>query len=83
MTNNRHAYDNLMKSIDEVGSVPCQDLPDVFFPEDFLTKDMKERAADTAKQLCATCPVRLQCFEYAIVSKERFGVWAGTMPSER
>ena len=83
MGDNRHAYDRLMKSIDEVDSVPGQDLPDVFFPEDFLTKDMKEKAAETAKQLCATCPVRLECFEYAIVSKEPFGVWAGTLPSER
>ena len=83
MGDNRHAYDRLMKSIDEVDSVPCQDLPDVFFPEDFLTKDMKEKAAETAKQLCATCPVRLECVEDAIVSKEPFGVWAGTLPSER
>jgi WhiB family redox-sensing transcriptional regulator len=83
MGNNRHAYDRLMKSIDEAGSVPCQDLPDVFFPEDYLTKDMKERAAQTAKALCDSCPVKMQCFEYAIVAKERFGVWAGTLPGER
>jgi len=83
MSNNRHAYDRLMKSIDEAGSVPCQDLPDVFFPEDYLTKDMKERAAQTAKALCDSCPVKMECFEYAFVSKERFGVWAGTLPSER
>jgi hypothetical protein len=83
MGNNRHAYERLMNSIDEAGSVPCQDLPDVFFPEDFLTKDMKERATQMAKQLCSTCPVRLECFEYAIVGKERFGIWAGTLPGER
>lgn len=83
MANNRHAYDRLMKSIDEAGSVPCQDLPDVFFPEDYLTKDMKEHATKIAKALCAQCPVRMECFEYAMVGKERFGVWAGTLPGER
>jgi len=83
MTNRRHAYTRLMESIQEVGPVPCEELPDVFFPEDFLTKDMKEKAAETAKQLCDVCPVKMQCFEYAMVGKERFGVWAGTLPSDR
>lgn len=83
MRDNRHAYDRLMKSIDDAGRVPCEDLPDVFFPEDFLTKDMKAKAAETARELCKSCPVRLQCFEYAVVSGEPFGVWGGTLPGER
>lgn len=31
------------------------------------------RAAD----ICFTCPIRLQCLEFACASGERFGVWGG------
>jgi hypothetical protein len=79
----RAAYERLNNAIDLVGEVPCQSLPEVFFPDDFFTKDMKQRATRTAQQLCATCPVRLACFEYATIAEEPFGVWAGTLPSER
>jgi len=84
MSNQRQeSFHRLSAAIDEAGEVPCQRLPEVFFPDDFLTKDMKEQAAEMAQSFCATCPVRLECFEYAMVSKERFGVWGGTLPSDR
>jgi len=84
MSNHRQeAFHRLNNAIDSVESVPCQDLPEVFFPDDFLTKDMKEQAAQMAQKLCATCPARFECFEYAMVAKERFGVWGGTLPSDR
>jgi hypothetical protein len=84
MSNDRQkSFNKLNEAINKSGPVPCEALPEVFFPEDFLTKDMKEQAAQMAQKLCATCPVRFECFEYAIVAKERFGVWGGTLPSER
>lgn len=30
-----------------------------------------------AKRACAGCPVRLQCLGYAVMAKERWGVWGG------
>ena len=36
-----------------------------------------------AKTLCSTCPVRLECLEYAQRAPERFGVWGGTDEGER
>lgn len=40
-----------------------------------------------AKQVCAKCPVRAQCLEYALSgvssSLYDYGIWAGTTPSER
>lgn len=62
---------------------PCQDLPDIFFPEDFPDKETRERAIRLARTMCATCPVKLQCFQYAIEAKEPYGIWAGTLPHER
>ena len=35
-----------------------------------------------AKQVCANCPVRLDCLEYAIDADE-FGIWGGLDQEER
>lgn len=39
--------------------------------------------AKTAKQICAACPVRLECLEYAVSANERYGVWGGLSYKER
>jgi WhiB family redox-sensing transcriptional regulator len=36
---------------------------------------------EAAKAVCAGCVVREECLEYALVNRERFGIWGGT--SER
>lgn len=36
-----------------------------------------------AKAVCALCPVRIQCLNYAIENNERFGIWGGLTPHER
>ena len=36
-----------------------------------------------ALSICATCPVRAQCLDYAIRNRETSGIWGGTTPEER
>lgn len=36
-----------------------------------------------AKAVCARCPVRDECLEYALAIDERWGIWGGLLPSER
>ena len=36
-----------------------------------------------AKALCAACPVRQECLEYAIQNDVRDGIWGGRTPVER
>lgn len=36
-----------------------------------------------AREICASCPVRLECLEFALARKERFGMWGGLTPIER
>jgi Transcription factor WhiB len=36
-----------------------------------------------AKAMCARCPIRQQCLDYAIDSHEAYGIWAGTSEEER
>lgn len=36
-----------------------------------------------AKNICAGCPVRNLCLEYALDNEEDFGIWGGLTPRER
>lgn len=50
--------------------------PDMFFPE-------KGGSTREAKRVCASCPVRAECLEYALDNDERYGVWGGLSERER
>lgn len=39
--------------------------------------------AEAAKAVCALCPVREACLEYAVVAREKDGVWGGLTARER
>ena len=51
--------------------------PTVFYPVS------DEDEALEAKQICATCPVRVACLEYALAAREKHGVWGGATERER
>ncbi len=36
-----------------------------------------------AKAVCAGCPVRAECLEFALANDERWGVWGGTSERQR
>jgi WhiB family redox-sensing transcriptional regulator len=48
----------------------------VFFP-------VSDEDAGQAKAICAQCPVREACLEYALATRERDGVWGGATERER
>jgi WhiB family transcriptional regulator, redox-sensing transcriptional regulator len=52
--------------------------PDAFYP---VSED--ESAAEPAKAVCALCPVREPCLEYALTVREKHGVWGGLTERER
>lgn len=55
----------------------CLDMdPDVFFPTDTA-------GVVAAKRICAGCPVRVECLEWALEHGERWGVWGGASERER
>jgi len=56
----------------------------VFFPPTSIErKDEKEEREARAKAICATCPVRKPCLEYAIRIREPHGIWGGLNELER
>ena len=55
----------------------CRDTdPDLFFS----TADADRTAA---LQLCQACPVRMECLEHALATREAYGIWGGTDEQER
>lgn len=36
-----------------------------------------------AKRICALCPIRSACLDFALSNDERFGVWGGLSEKER
>ena len=55
----------------------CRDHPpEVFFPSDGV-------GVQIARQICATCPVKEPCLEYALVQRIDHGVWGGASERER
>jgi WhiB family redox-sensing transcriptional regulator len=56
----------------------------IFFPPaQFERKDEKEEREIRAKSICATCPVRQPCLEFAIRIREPHGIWGGLNELER
>ena len=57
---------------------------EVFFPPPQFERkaDRLEREA-RAKQICAECPVRVDCLEYSLEISEPHGIWGGLNEAER
>jgi WhiB family redox-sensing transcriptional regulator len=49
---------------------------ELFFPAN-------EEEADVAKAVCASCPVREPCLEFALAARQLEGVWGGLTDTER
>lgn len=50
--------------------------PRLFFPEPGVS--VKDALA-----ICATCPVKTECLDYAMSNVERFGIYGGTTAKQR
>jgi WhiB family redox-sensing transcriptional regulator len=63
----------------------CLDYPAVLFfgLDDAETPAERRTREDEAKLICATCDVRRQCLEYALATKEPYGIWGGLTELER
>ena len=55
----------------------CRTLsPTEFFPSDGV-------GVEVAKRVCAECPVKTACLEFAIATNQPYGIWGGANASER
>jgi WhiB family redox-sensing transcriptional regulator len=55
----------------------CRELPpETFFPSDGV-------GVEVARRICADCPVKQSCLEYALYNRIEHGVWGGASERER
>lgn len=60
----------------------CRDVdPELFFPIGNTGPALAQ--IGRAKGVCAGCPVRTPCLEWALASGQDTGVWGGTTEDER
>ena len=56
----------------------------MFFPPTYAERrDERDARESRAKGICAMCPVRRECLEYALRIGEQHGIWGGLTESER
>lgn len=55
--------------------------PELFFP--VSAEGAGDHQRRRAARVCAGCPVRAQCLDYALESGQRAGVWGGLDERER
>lgn len=53
---------------------------DLFFPER-AGKDQPK--SQQVKAICASCPIRAKCLQFALDENEQFGIWGGLSYRER
>lgn len=63
----------------------CLEYPSVlFFGVDDSEPPAERRGReDQAKQVCAECCVREECLNFALATKEPYGIWGGLTEIER
>ena len=54
-----------------------------FAPNYFERKEEKDTRESRARAICARCPVRQDCLEYALRIHEAHGIWGGLNELER
>lgn len=60
-----------------VESAVCTSVdPDLWYPD-------HGESGSAAKAICATCPVKIPCLEYALSREERWGIWGGVSANQR
>lgn len=50
--------------------------PDLFHP-------VEADRTGPARAVCACCPVKPECLEFALATRQEYGVWGGLDPDER
>ncbi len=55
----------------------------LFFGPDGETRQEREIREAKAAAVCASCPVRAQCLDYALRNSVRYGIWGGLNREQR
>ncbi len=60
----------------------CRDMDtELFFPRGETGAPLEQTLA--AKEVCARCPVRLACLDFAMATRQEYGIFGGLTEQER
>lgn len=66
------------------GQAACRDRnAELFFHSDHERGPSRAMRTAKAKAVCASCPVRTLCLDYALAQPEPYGIWGGMDEQER
>lgn len=75
--------EHIVGEYDWMKQAACRYMPTAIFYTGDLSKKRRPAKIARAKRICASCPVRRKCLEYAIVSNIKDGIYGGATPEER
>ena len=62
----------------------CRDLPsEMFFHPDGERGPRRRNRENSAKAICASCPVLIACRTHALAVQEPYGIWGGLSEDDR
>ena len=64
----------------DIEDPPCLHKTDLFYPSESGDSDA---LFYLARQICESCPYQQPCLEYALRTREKFGMWGGATPQQR
>lgn len=53
------------------------------YTEEFYADPEDKMSARMAKFICAGCPIKQECLDYAMAAQEDYGIWGGLTAEER
>ena len=73
---------NFYPALPLLPNASCKDIinPNLFFP---ISRKDEAKSLPIARTICAGCPEREECLDYALKEHIAEGIWAGTTPAER
>lgn len=63
----------------------CTEMDPAYWFADEDDEDEKFGKSEQAiaRTVCGRCPIKIQCFQYAIENDIQHGVWGGSVPAQR
>jgi hypothetical protein len=83
MSNVEKKMIELNEALTKNGGAECEQVPNIFFPEDNPDWTSRQLEFQLASAICGRCPVMQQCTSYALAAKEPYGIWGGLTPEHR
>lgn len=74
----------IVESLSWQADALCRDNDaEIFFSPSGEGRSARRMREESAKVVCAQCPVIAQCKQFALAANEPFGVWGGMTARER